>query len=467
MRNATLTFLGGTGEVTGSMHLLEVSGKKILIDCGFFQGRREDSLKKNKNFPFDPKTIDALIVSHAHIDHTGNIPNLVKQGFTGNIYSTIATRNLCAVMLKDSAHIQQQDSEYINKKKHLEVMQAVQPLYDIEDVERAMTHFIGLPYERSINLCDNATLTFYDSGHVLGSAFPVIDINENGKKTRLGYLVDMGRKDLPILCDPVIIKDLDVVVMESTYGDRMHDKIEDAENELRDVINNTYKRKGKVIVPSFSLERTQELVYFIKKLLMKKEIPQMPVYVDSPLAVNITEVFRLHSEYFDKEVQDILVTGDDPFTFEGLHYIRKVEDSKAIQFDTQPMIIISASGMCEVGRILHHLKNNIEDPRSTILVVSFMAENTLGRMIVERRNKVKIFGKEYMVKAEIATINSFSAHADQQELLNYAHAEEKNPQFYLVHGEKMQAQVLLEKMQKEGISKVAIPKPGQTIQVTG
>jgi len=467
MEKPTLKFLGGTGEVTGSMHLLEVSGKKILIDCGFFQGRREESYKRNKNFPFDPKTIDALIVSHAHIDHTGNIPNLVKQGFTGNIYATIATRDLCSVMLKDSAHIQLQDSEYINKRKHLEVMKAVQPIYDIEDVEKAMTYFIGLSYERSINVCDNVKLTFYNSGHVLGSAFPVLDINDNGKTIRFGYLVDMGRKGLPILSDPVVLKDLDIAVMESTYGNKEHDNIADAEKELRDVINRTYQRKGKVVIPSFSLERTQEMIYFIKKMLAKKEIPEMPVYVDSPLAINITEVFRLHSEYFDKEIQDMLVVGDDPFNFEGLHYVRKVGDSQAIQLDAKPMIIISASGMCEVGRILHHLKNNVEDPRSTILVVSFMAENTLGRRIVERQKQLKIFGKEYTLKAEVATINSFSAHADQTELLSYARASEKNTQFYLVHGEALQSQALLEKMQSQGNKKVSIPKPGDKIQVTG
>ncbi|OIN98008.1 hypothetical protein AUJ66_01790 [Candidatus Desantisbacteria bacterium CG1_02_38_46] len=415
----TLQFLGGVREVTGSMHLIEIRGKKFLIDCGFFQGRREESRKRNENFPFNPESIDALIVSHAHIDHTGNIPNLVKQGFKGNIYSTIATRNLCSVMLKDSAHIQEQDAKYINKEHHLKYMLPVQPLYNIEDVEKSMELFISIPYGRSFNVSQDLTITFFDAGHILGAALTVLDIKQDGRQTRLGYIVDLGRKGLPILSDPVVVNGLDTVIMESTYGDRLHGKIEDGESELRDVINRTYKRGGKVIIPAFSLERTQEVLYFLRRLIDKKQIPALPVYVDSPLAINVTEVFRLHSECFDRESQYMLVHGEDPFSFEGLHYVRRVEDSKAIQFDPQPMIIISASGMCEAGRILHHLKNNIEDSRNSIAIISFMAQHTLGRRIVEREKKVKIFGKEYELKAEVATINAFSSHADQKELIEY------------------------------------------------
>ena len=458
----TIQFLGGVKEVTGSMHLLEVGGKRFLIDCGFFQGRRKESRGRNENFPFAPSSIDALILSHAHIDHCGNIPNLVKQGFRGSIYSTIATRNLCAVMLKDSAHIQEQDAEYINRKHHLEYMSPVQPLYDIMDVEKSMELFIGIPYNRSMPLSENLALTFFDAGHILGSALTVLDIKYKDKNTRLGYVVDLGRKGLPILSDPVVLEEPDIVIMESTYGDKLHKKIEDGETELRDVVNRTSGRGGKVIIPAFSLERTQEVLYFLKKLINKKQIPVLPVYVDSPLAVNVTEVFRLHAEYFDRECQEMLSKGEDPFSFEGLQYIRRVEDSKAIQLDSKPMIIISASGMCEVGRILHHLKNNIEDARSSIVIISFMAQHTLGRKIVERKPQVKIFGKEYSLRAEVATINSFSAHADQKELLEYAiNINKKNPQFFIVHGEESQSQALLEKMQGMGINRVLIPSRGE------
>lgn len=459
MGSPSIQFLGGVKEVTGSMHLLEIEGKKFLIDCGFFQGRREESKKRNENFPFDPKSIDTLILSHAHIDHCGNIPNLVKKGFKGNIYSTIATRNLCALMLKDSAHIQEQDAEYINKKHHLEYMLPVKPLYNIWDVGESMKLFIGIPYGHSMQLSENLTLTFFDAGHILGSALTVLDIKYKGKNTRLGYIVDLGRKGLPILSDPVVVRGLDIVMIESTYGNRLHDKIEEGENELRDIVNRTSGRGGKVLIPAFALERTQEVLYFLHRLIGKKQIPSLPVYVDSPLSVNATEVFRLHAEYFDKETQEMLAKGGDPFSFEGLYYIRRIEDSKAIQSDRQPMIIISASGMCETGRILHHLKNNIEDPRSSIVIISFMAQNTLGRKILEHQPQVRIFGKEYELRAEIATLNSFSAHADQKELLEYAlNVMEKDPQFFVVHGEETQSQALVNKMKELGIQKVLIPE---------
>ena len=464
---ATLQFLGGAGgEVTGSMHLLELGGKKILIDCGFFQGRREESMKRNRVFPFDPRTIDALVLSHAHIDHSGNIPNLVKQGFRGNIYSTVATRNLCAVMLKDAAHIQEQDSEYINKKHHLEYMSAVEPIYGIKDVEDSMQLFIGIPYNRSINVYENLTVTFSDAGHILGAGLSAFDIRQDNRTLRLGYIVDLGRKRLPILSDPVVIPGMDHVIIESTYGDKLHDDIGDSLNELRDAINRTAGRGGKVIIPAFSLERTQEVLFFIRKLIDEKQIPALPVYVDSPLAVNVTEVFRFHSEYFDEETRDMLARGEDPFSFEGLHFVRSVADSKAIQFNPKPMIIISASGMCETGRILHHLKNNAEDPRSTILIISFMAQHTLGRRIVERQPRIKIFGKEYSLKAEVVILNTFSAHADQKELMEYVNSvREKDPRFYVVHGEEKQSQALLEKMIGAGITKVAVPQRGDKVEL--
>ncbi len=461
-------FFGAAGEVTGSCTLVETGDLRFLVDCGMFQGGRE-ARTKNLNalkFGFDVRSIDFVLLTHAHIDHSGLLPMLSVLGYRGPVYATPATIDLLHVLLRDSAHIQELDAEYINRKHHLEYMLPVQPLYNVEDVEKTMELFIGIPYNRSFNISENLTLTFFDAGHILGAALSVLSIKQDGHEVRLGYIVDLGRKGLPILSDPVVVNGLDMVIMESTYGDRLHGKIEDGESELRDVVNRTFQRKGKVIIPAFSLERTQEVLYFLRRLIDKKQIPALPVYVDSPLAVNVTEVFRLHSEYFDKESQGMLVHGEDPFSFEGLHYVRRVEDSKAIQFDSQPMIIVSASGMCENGRILHHLKNNIGDPRNSIVIISFMAEHTLGRRIVEREKKVKIFGKEYELRAEVATINTFSAHADQKELLEYAlKIKEKDPKFYLVHGEPTQSQALLEKMQSVGIKKVEIPEKGEKVQL--
>jgi len=461
---ATIQFLGGVKEVTGSMHLLKAGGKKFLIDCGFFQGRRAESIERNKNFPFEPSSIEALILSHAHIDHCGNIPNLVKQGFKGNIYCTVATRNLCAVMLRDSAHIQQQDAEYINRKHHLEYMLPVEPLYDLEDVEKSMELFTCIPYGRRFALSDNLSLTFFDAGHILGSALTLLHIKENGRDIRLGYIVDLGRRNLPLLADPVMIQNLNVVMIESTYGNRLHDNIEQAEKELGEVVVRTYKRGGKVIIPAFSLERTQEVLYSLRRLLLKNEIPHLPVYVDSPLAVSVTEVFRLHPECFDQETKRMLAQGEDPFTFEGLRYIRKVEDSKAIQIDPGPMIIISASGMCEVGRILHHLKNNVENPRNTIVVISFMAQHTLGRRIVEKEKKIRIFGREYELNAEVVVLNAFSAHADQKDLIDYAeNIRMKEQRFFVVHGEEEQSLALIEKMRERGFQDISLPERGTEI----
>ncbi|MCK4548310.1 MAG: MBL fold metallo-hydrolase [Candidatus Eisenbacteria sp.] len=458
-------FHGAVRSVTGSKHVIETEQSRVLIDCGLFQGRRKDFWEQNQNFPFDPTEIDALILSHAHIDHSGNIPGLVKQGFRQNIFSTTATRNLCAVMLRDSAHIQEQDAEYLNRKRRNKD-EEITPLYTSADAEKAMELFVGIHYGRKIPVTPDIAVTFYDAGHVLGSALPVLDVTENGKTRRIAYACDLGRDDLPILKDPYRINDADFMIMESTYGDREHETIDSAAEKLAAIVNRTAARGGKVIIPSFALERTQEILHCLRRLFDKRQIPEIPVYVDSPLAVNVTEIFRIHSEYFDQETMEMLANDQNPFQFPHLTYIRKVEDSKKLHQQRFPSIIISASGMCEAGRILHHLKNNIEDSRNTIVIVGFMAQHTLGRRIAEGRPKVKIFRKEYRLRADVEVMDSFSAHADRSDLIAYAkQASKQSRKFFLVHGEETQALALAGHLRDEGIDEVIVPKLHDTIEV--
>jgi metallo-beta-lactamase family protein len=458
-------FHGAVRSVTGSKHVIETAQSRVMIDCGLFQGRRKDFWDQNQEFPFDPKELDALILSHAHIDHSGNIPGLVKQGFEQNIFTTTATRNLCAVMLRDSAHIQEQDAEYLNRKRR-DSDEEVVPLYTGADAERSMELFVGVHYNRKIQVTPDIAVTFYDAGHVLGSALPAIDVTENGSTKRLAYIVDLGRDNLPILKDPVRINDADFMIMESTYGDREHESIDEASDHLAEVVSRTAARGGKVIIPSFALERTQEILYCLRRLFDERRIPEIPVFVDSPLAVNVTEIFRIHSEYFDEETMEMLANDQNPFQFRNLTYVRKVEESKKIHEQKFPMIIISASGMCEAGRILHHLKNNIEDPKNTVLVVGFMAANTLGRRIVEGHKEVKIFRKMYRLRSEVVVMDSFSAHADRRDLVAYAkQARPRCRKFALVHGEEEQALGLADHLKNEGIPEVVVPQPGEVVEV--
>lgn len=459
-----IQFWGAAQSVTGSMHLLTVGDETILLDCGLFQGRRQESYERNQNIPFDPKEIHTLILSHAHIDHSGNIPQLVKQGFEGNIFCTHATQDLVNIMLRDSAHIQQKDAEFVNKKHAKKGLPKVDPLYTMADAEKCMNHFIGIGYDRSFQVTPNVKLTFRDAGHILGSAMVVLDITENGESKRLTFTGDLGRKNLPIIRDPFQVDETDIYITESTYGNRFHDKVEDMKAKLQEIVDKTVQRGGRVIVPSFSLGRTQELVYFLHELCNEGNLPEIPIYVDSPLSVNLTEVFRLHPECFDEETrEEFLSNHEDPFGFYRLRYIRHVEESKKLNTISEPCIIISASGMCEAGRILHHLRNNIQDPKNTVLVVGFMAENTLGRRIVERSPDIKIFGEEIPLNAEVSIMNGLSAHADRNELLEYFDGIKKDrlSQVFVVHGEADQAQSLAEALGEKGNFKVDIPKRGQ------
>jgi metallo-beta-lactamase family protein len=464
-----IQFLGAVRTVTGSMHMLMVNGSRILLDCGLFQGRRKESFERNRSLPFDARSIDTLVLSHAHIDHSGNIPTLVKNGFTGNIYATPASRDLCSAMLRDSGHIQEYDAQFVNKKRARQGLPPVEPLYTVEDATASLKQFISAGYDRPLSIAPGVTLTFRDAGHILGSAIVILDIEEGGDGRRLVFTGDLGRKGMPILKDPAVVENVDYLICESTYGDRLHDPIETTNKELRDVVVDTHRRGGKVIVPAFSVGRTQELVYALHRLTKARDIPSMPIFVDSPLSVNVTEIFRLHPECFDQEVNQFLASsnGRDPFGFRRLRYIRSVEGSKELNFLREPAIIISASGMCEAGRILHHLKNNVEDPRNTVLIVGWQAPHTLGRRLVERRPVVKIFGEEYSLKARVETINGFSAHADRTELLGYVQQMGAGhpKSAFVVHGEEASSLALADGIRELGVEHVLVPRPGETISL--
>jgi metallo-beta-lactamase family protein len=461
-----LRFLGAAKSVTGSLHMVESNGKRILLDCGFFQGRREESNRRNRNFPFDPKIIERVVLSHAHIDHSGNLPNLVKQGYQNSIYSTFATRDLCLAMLKDSAHIQEKDAEYLNREKEREGLALIEPLYDVDDVEKTLSLFRGISYHKGFYVAADIKLTFYDAGHILGSALSIFDIKENGRNIRLAYVVDLGRKDVPILKDPDMVKDIHFMIIESTYGNRLHQNGAGTEEKLARVVNQTIQAGGKIIIPAFSLGRTQEVVYCLNKLQNQKMIPSIKIFVDSPLAVNVTEIFRLHPECFDKETNRMIAQDEHPFGWGKVTYVRDVEASKRLNQLDEPCIIISASGMCEAGRILHHLKNNVEDPKNTILVVGFMAKDTLGRRIVQREKKVKIFGEEYKLRARVETFNEFSAHADRGELLEYVRNTKDSLQgVFVVHGEEEQSLALAEGIKDMGVKNVLVPDLGEEVSL--
>ncbi len=465
-----IQFLGAVQTVTGSKHLLTINSHRILLDCGLYQGRRKESFELNRHLPFDPGDIDAMILSHAHIDHSGNIPTLVKGGYQGNIYATFATRDLCSTMLRDAAYIQEQDAHYLNKKRAGTGKLPVESIYTVADAINSLQHFVGIGYARPFPVVPGVTATFYDAGHILGSAIVVLDVEEDNRKFRFAFSGDLGRHGLPILRDPTYIESVDCFITESTYGNRLHGSPADAEEALRRVVNKTYRRGGKIIIPAFSVGRTQELVYALHRLSQARHIPQLPIFVDSPLSTNVTEIFRLHPECYDQETYDFLsISGDrDPFGFYRLHYIREVHESKELNFLREPAIIISASGMCEAGRILHHLKNNIEDPCNTVLIVGWQAPHTLGRRLVERQPTVNILGGQYALNADVEVVNGFSAHADRNELLAYTahlHAHGRLKHVFVVHGEPEAAQALAEGIRGQGVPHVLVPEPGQSVEV--
>jgi metallo-beta-lactamase family protein len=469
---AIVKCFGAVRTVTGSMHLLEVNGDRILLDCGLFQGKRAESRQRNEHFPFDPREITTLILSHAHTDHAGNIPNLVKQGFQGDIICTAATRDLAEIMLEDSAQIQEKDAEFLNRKaaKRGKAGAAgngeVKPLYTVEDARKAAKYFKGIPYDHEVEVGKGVRVEFRDAGHILGSASVGITIDGNGGEKRVTFTGDVGRAGMPIIRDPEPIAEADLVITESTYGNKLHPPIENEAAKLRDIVKRTADRGGKVIVPAFSVGRTQNVVYFLHRLFLAKELPALPIYVDSPLSSKATMVYRAHPECYDAETREaFLEEGRDPFGFGRLRYITAVEDSIALNDRKEPCIIIASSGMCEAGRILHHLKNNIGDPRNTVIITGFQAENTLGRRLVDKVETVKIYGEEHKLRAEVATANGLSAHADRKGLLDIYGKDAKKPRLALVvHGEVPQGEALKGALAGAGIDAV-LPQPGQAFEV--
>ena len=455
-------FNGAAQTVTGSQFLLEVNGDRLLLECGLFQGHRKDTYQTNLHFPFEPGSVDAVILSHAHIDHSGNLPNLIKQGYEGRIYATPPTADLAEIMLQDSGHIQEADVQFVNRKRAKRGEPPIEPLYTQEDAAKVAAHLTGIPYNRPFEPIRGVQAHFTDAGHILGSAAVVLDIEEKGRKTRLWFSGDIGRERLPLMHDPVLPERADLLIMECTYGDKPHRDPEEAYIELRDTIRRTVARQGKLIIPAFAVGRTQELVYCLNRMVSEGEIEPLPVYVDSPLAVNATKVFQKHADLFDAETQEFVRNGTHPaLSFPQLTYIQSVEESKALNERREPMIIISASGMAESGRILHHLRNNLQNPRNTILIVSWQAPNTLGRRLAEREAVVRIFGELCDRRAEVVTIGGFSAHAGQDMLVKYAQASRFSVQkLFLVHGEANAAAALTEKLNDAGFRNIRYPAKG-------
>jgi metallo-beta-lactamase family protein len=465
-----LEFIGGARGVTGSKHILRTSRAAVLLDCGMFQGHRRESNERNRSLGIPINEIDAAVLSHAHIDHAGLLPLLYKKGYRGPVYATPATRDLCTPMLLDAAMIQEADAKHIRKlieRDGLD-MEPAEPLYNHEDVTGLLGLLVGLPYRRPLAIAPGITLKLLDAGHVLGSSIVTLDVEDDGNRVKVAYAVDLGRKGLPILRAPETPGGVNYLIMESTYGDRHHSPIEEVDSALAEAVNRTIKRGGKILIPAFALERAQEVVYALKRLRAAHKVPTVPVYVDSPLTVKLTDVFKMHPECYDKKTYAQLVSGDPPFEFDGLHYVSDKEESKAIAAQPDPCIVIAASGMCEAGRILHHLREGIEDHRNTILIVGFQAQHTLGRRIVEHQREVKVFGVMRRLVAEVVVLNGFSAHADQKDLLEFTEDvrnQGKLRQLMLVHGEAAAQAALMAKLTERGYTTVTAPGPGDRIRL--
>ena len=429
-----ITFVGAAREVTGSCHLLHVNGYTVALDCGMFQGRRQEAAEKNRQLPLPIEKLDAVVLSHAHIDHSGRLPYLIAEGYSKTIWATSATRDLSAVMLADSAHIQEKDAEFLAKRRK----DFVEPLYGIRHAVRTMDLMVGVPYNRPFDVVPGVKATYIDAGHILGSASVELDCTENGKTKRLVFSGDIGRSGLAIVRDPMPPEGADALIMESTYGNRDHESVEGARAQLAQVVRDTAARGGRVLIPAFALGRTQEMIYALHGLVREGAIPAIPIYVDSPLAIDTTTVFEMHPETFDHS-EEMVQKAKELFRFELLHYTRDVEESKALSRAHGPMIIIAASGMMENGRILHHLAQGASDPRNTILVVGFQAEHTLGRRVVERQPVLHIFGEDVPLHAHVEVIDGYSAHADRTEMIAWlGRVKEKSPRLgpiWLVHGE--------------------------------
>jgi metallo-beta-lactamase family protein len=453
-----ITFVGAAREVTGSCHILRVNGHTVALDCGLFQGRRAEATEKNVRLPVAIGELAAVVLSHAHIDHAGRLPFLVRKGFQGRIWATAATRDLCAVMLADSAHIQEMDAKHLAKRHQ----NHVGPLYGMADAVRTLSQMVGVPYRQTFDVVPGLRATYIDAGHILGSASVILDCEEGGNRKRLVFSGDIGRTGLAIVRDPEIPEGADVVIMESTYGNRDHESVAGARERLGAVVRDTVARGGRVLIPAFAVGRTQELIYALHILVREKAIPPVPIYIDSPLATDTTTVFEMHPEVFDRS-EELIDKVHQLFQFNLVRYTRNVEESKALNTAHGPMVIIAASGMAESGRILHHLLHGAPDPRNTILIVGFQAEHTLGRRIVERRPMLRIFGDEIPLRARVEILNGYSAHADRTELIRWLNAmKDRSPSLrkvWLVHGEREAQDALQATLGEAGYS-VSCPEPG-------
>jgi metallo-beta-lactamase family protein len=462
-----ISFHGAAHTVTGSQHLIEVNGSRLLLDCGLYQGKRSETYERNLNFKHDPRKVNAVILSHAHIDHAGNLPNLVKQGFEGNIFATRATADLGSLMIMDSARIQESDAEYVNKKRAQRGEEPIEPLYTTSDAENVASMFKGVDYGEAFEPIPGVVARLYEAGHILGSAGVSLEIEEKGRKTRLWFSGDIGRYKLPLLRDPILPDAADYMIMESTYGDKSHSDPSQAFNEFRNVVKLTVERGGKVIVPAFAVGRTQELVYNLNEMMQNGDVPRVPVFVDSPLAVNATKVFKAHPECFDEETRKFVMEARHPaLDFNMLTYVNSVDESKALNERKDPMVIISASGMAETGRIVHHIRNNIENPKNTICIVSWQAPNTMGRRLADREPEVNIFGEVYKRKCDVATIGGLSGHAGQDLLVKYAlGVKDTVKQIFLVHGEEKQAMTLMGLLKDQNLDQVHYPELHESVDL--
>ncbi len=450
---------GAARNTTGSMHLIEANGHRVLLDCGLHQGHRKEAFERNRNLPFDATDLDACILSHAHIDHSGNIPSLIKNGYTEKIYATPATQDLCDIMLMDSAYLQVKDVKHVNKKRRKQNKTPFEPLYTQDDAAESLDYFVPVPYENPVEVAPGIRINFHDAGHILGAAITVVEVTEDNDTTRLIYTGDLGRRKQPILRDPVIVRDVDMLITESTYGDRHHPATEDVKETLERVCSRTVEQASRLIVPAFSVGRTQQLLYFLHELWEEGRLCDIPIYVDSPLSTKATHVYEDHPECYDMDMMGHIMDDKNPFTMRHITYTADAEESKKLNQMDGPVIIISASGMCEGGRILHHLKYSVEDEHNTVLIVGYQAENTLGRRIVNEVDSIKIYGEKYALNAKVVSIQALSAHADRDEMLEYF--REMGPQVeraFVVHGEPEQQKPFAKSLREQGAKKVHIPE---------
>jgi metallo-beta-lactamase family protein len=455
-----LTFHGAAGGVTGSQHKLESNGATLLLDCGMFQGKRKEAERQNREMPFPARSIDAVVLSHAHIDHSGRLPLLVREGFSGPIYATPATIDLCASMLRDTAHIAESDAEFVNR--HHPDMEPVDPLFTRADADATMPLFRPVPYRKPVEIAGGLTLEFFDAGHILGSAAMVL----SDGKTKLAFSGDVGRPGLPIIRDPEPLPPADYLILESTYGGRKHPQRAEAASRLEEIVQRTIGRGGRLIIPAFAVGRTQQIVLLLHQLINEQRIPSVPMFVDSPLAVDVTKAFRAHPECFDEETAAYLRNGEDPFGFRRLSYVREAEGSKKLNELRGPFIVISPSGMCEAGRVLHHLRHNIGDPRNTILLTGYQAENTLGRKLLTGAKQVRIFGMPAEVQAEVESLQALSGHGDGEEILDWIRPVTAGlKKVFLVHGEREESAALAESIRATYRIEALSVRPGEIYEL--